>query len=184
MLGDMAVSPPAADDDERLLIEAAQHDPTRFAALYEANLGRVYAYVARRVQDRHEAEDLTAEVFHQALRNLPRFEWRGVPFAAWLFRIAANAIVDRAKRIARDRNLPEPDAPPEVSLEEVEHRARLFRLVDLLPADQGRVIVMRFGEQKNIREIAGELGRSEGAVKQLQLRGLQTLRARLSETHG
>ena len=182
--GELAVNPPAADTDERLLVEAAQHDPTRFAALYEANLGRVYGYVARRVGDRHEAEDLTAEVFHQALRNLPRFEWRGVPFAAWLLRIASNAIVDRAKRIARDRNLPEPDLPPEVSLEEVEYRARLFRLVDSLPPDQRRVVVMRFGEQKKIREIADEIGRSEGAVKQLQLRGLQTLRARLSETNG
>jgi RNA polymerase sigma-70 factor (ECF subfamily) len=184
MLGDLAVSPAATDTGERLLVEAAQHDPTRFAALYEANLARVYAYVARRVQDRHEAEDLTAEVFHQALRNLPRFEWRGVPFSAWLLRIASNAIVDRAKRLARDRNLPEPDEPPDVSLEEVEYRARLFRLVDDLPADQRRVIVMRFGEQRKIREIACVLGRSEGAVKQLQLRGLQTLRTRLSETNG
>jgi RNA polymerase sigma-70 factor (ECF subfamily) len=184
MLGELAVSPVAPDGDERLLIEAAQCDPTRFGALYEANVGRVFAYVARRVGDRHEAEDITAEVFHDALRNLHRFEWRGVPFAAWLLRIASNAIVDRAKRLARDRNLPEPHEPPEVSLEEVEHRARIFRLVDTLPPDQRRVIVMRFAEQKKIREIAVELGRSEGAVKQLQLRGLQILRARLSGTNG
>ena len=74
--------------DERLLIEAAQHDPSRFAELYENNFERVYAYVVRRVHSREEAEDITAEVFHQALLNIGRFEWRGVPFAAWLLRIA------------------------------------------------------------------------------------------------
>ena len=84
--------------DERLLIEAAQRDPARFAELYENNFERVYAYVARRVGNRAEAEDLTSEVFHQALANLQRFEWRGIPFAAWLFRIAANLISERCQR--------------------------------------------------------------------------------------
>src|SRR6188474_2302424 len=85
-------------EQERLLIDAAQKDPGRFAELYEANFERIYAFIVRRVQDRHEAEDLTAEVFHHALANLSRFEWRGVPFAVWLFRIAANAIVDRRRK--------------------------------------------------------------------------------------
>lgn len=181
--GAPALTAGGGEPEERLLIEAAQKDPRRFADLYERHFERVYAFVVRRVPERHEAEDLTAEVFHQALANLPRFEWRGVPFAAWLFRIAANAIVDRSKRAAREGDLPAPDEPPEVSLEEVEERARLFRLVAQLPADQGRVIVMRFAEQKRIREIAEVLGRSEGAVKQLQLRGLQALRARLGDRY-
>jgi RNA polymerase sigma-70 factor (ECF subfamily) len=166
------------------MIEAARKDPSRFAELYENNFERVYAFVARRVHEREEAQDLTSEVFHQALANLARFEWRGVPFAAWLFRIAANAIVDRSKRAARERDLPDADDPPEVSLEDVEHRARLFRLVDRLPADQRRVIAMRFAEERTIREIARTLGRSEGAVKQLQFRGLQNLRARLGDANG
>src|SRR5258708_39813637 len=76
--------------DERLLIEAARNDPSRFAELYEKNFDRVYAFVARRVRDRGEAEDLTAEAFHQALLNIGRFQWRGVPFAAWLLRISGN----------------------------------------------------------------------------------------------
>src|SRR5215468_6451315 len=88
-------------DQERLLIEAAQKDPNRFAELYEANFERVYAFIVRRVQDRHEAEDLTAEVFHHALANLSRFEWRGVPFAVWLFRIAANTITDKWRQSSR-----------------------------------------------------------------------------------
>jgi RNA polymerase sigma-70 factor (ECF subfamily) len=182
-MGEPAVQSPTGEA-ERLLIEAAQKDPGRFAALYEANFERVYAFIARRVGDRDEAQDLTADVFHQALANLPRFEWRGVPFAAWLFKIAAHAIADRWKRAARDRDVPNPYEPTQVSLEELEHRARLFRLVDRLPADQRRVVVMRFAEQKSIREIARDLGRSEGAVKQLQFRGLQGLRAQLGESHG
>jgi len=78
--------------EERLLIEAAQKDPGRFAELYEENFHRVYAYIARRVSDRSEAQDLTSHVFHQALANLGKFKWRGASFATWLFRIAANAI--------------------------------------------------------------------------------------------
>jgi len=172
------------DVDERTLIEAAQRDPGRFAELYESNFDRVYAFVVRRVRDREEAEDVTSEVFHRALANLGQFEWRGVPFAAWLLRIAANAMADRALRAARERQVPEPDPREEPSLEEIEHRARLFRLVDALPVDQRRVILMRFGEQRTIREIARDLARSEGAVKQLQLRGLQNLRARLGDPNG
>jgi RNA polymerase sigma-70 factor (ECF subfamily) len=172
--------------EERLLVEAAQKDPTRFAELYEINFERVYAFVTRRVGDRDAAEDLTSEVFHKALANLRRFEWRGVPFAAWLLRIAGNAIADRAQRAGKELAV---DDPPELSeeasalvdLEEVEYRARLFRLVDELPADQRRVIAMRFAEEKSIREIAEALGRTEGAVKQLQFRGLQSLRAQISD---
>src|SRR5215469_9049708 len=87
--------------DERLLIEAAQQDPSRFAELYERNFHRVYAFVARRVRDRDEAEEVTAEVFHEALLNLQRFQWRGAPFAAWLLRIAANTLNDRWRCEAR-----------------------------------------------------------------------------------
>ncbi len=170
--------------DERLAIEAAQRDPSRFAELYEHNFERVYAYIARRVVDRSTAEDLTADVFHQALAHLPRFEWRGVPFVAWLLRIAANAIVDHAQRAARERTLPVPDDPDEVSLEEVHHRARLFQLVGDLPDDQRRVITLRFAEQRSITEVGQALGRSDGAVKQLQFRALQNLRARMGKANG
>ena len=177
---------------ERALIEAAQRDRSRFADLYEANFERVYAYVVRRVRDRDEAQDITADVFHLALKSLPRFEWRGVPFAAWLFRIASNEIADRSKRIAKRRvqerafSFQESDAGGEDAsgIEEAERRGRLFGLVKRLPRDQSRVIVMRFAEQKTIREIATMLGRSEGSIKQLQFRGLQNLRVRMGDTNG
>jgi len=168
--------------DERLLIEAAQQDPARFADLYEVNFERVYAYAIRRVRDRAEAEDVTAEVFHQALANLKRFEWRGIPFAAWLFRIAANLISDRWQRSGREIADEEKIDAAQVSpaeIEEVERRATLFKLVDTLPAEQKNVVVLRFVEQKSIKEVAREIRKTEGAVKQLQFRALSNLRARL-----
>jgi RNA polymerase sigma-70 factor, ECF subfamily len=170
--------------DERLLVEAAQRDPARFADLYESNFERVYAYVSRRLVDRAAAEDVTSEVFHQALANLERFEWRGTPFVAWLLRIAANAIVDHWRRASREQQLSEDDGPESfpvsaTNIERVESRAHLFRLVRTLPPDQRRVIEMRFAEEKPIREIAREMGRSEGSVKQLQFRAIQSLRAQL-----
>jgi RNA polymerase sigma-70 factor (ECF subfamily) len=174
----------ATEPEERLLIEAAQKDPSRFAELYEQNFHRVYAYIALRVRDRAEIQDLTAHVFHQALANLGKFKWKGSPFAAWLYRIAANAIVDQAKRKQRESSeQPEPAAESStvVDLEEVERRARLFSAVDKLPDDQRLVISLRFADEKSIREIAETLGRSEGAVKQLQFRGLENLRNRLNE---
>lgn len=168
--------------DERLLIEAAQKDPRRFADLYEANFERVYAFIARRVHDRADAEDLTAEVFHQALANLKKFEWRGVPFSAWLYRIASNAIADRWQSVSREQPSAAADDPPDrsgsASPEDTEKRARLFRLVSDLPEDQRHVIEMRFAAGKSIAEIAHELGRSHGAVKQLQFRAMRALRDR------
>ena len=168
--------------DERLLIEAAQKDPARFAELYENHFERVYAYVVRRVGNRAETEDLTAEVFHHALANLQRFEWRGIPFAAWLFRIAANLISDRWQRAGRevsdDATLAEAQAST-AEMTEVERRATLFRLVDTLPAEQRRVVVLRFVEEKSIKEVAREIRKTEGAVKQLQFRALATLRTRM-----
>ena len=95
--------------DERLLVEAAQRDPARFADLYENNFERVYAYVVRRVGDRAETEDLVSEVFHHALAHLKRYEWRGIPFAAWLYRIAANLISDRWQRKDREDVADEPE---------------------------------------------------------------------------
>ncbi|MGZ8848039.1 MAG: sigma-70 family RNA polymerase sigma factor, partial [Pyrinomonadaceae bacterium] len=175
--------------EERGLVEAAQRDPLRFADLYDNYFESVYAYVARRARDRAEIEDLTAEVFRKALANLPRFRWTGAPFAAWLFRIASNMIADRAKRMAKEGHVPLDDnlaAPAgerlQSSLEEVERVAHMFRMVGELAEDHRRVLVMRFAEEKSISEIANALGRSEGAVKQLQFRAIRNLRVKVANT--
>ena len=171
------------ESDERILIEAAQQDTGSFAELYELNFHLVYAYIVRRVQDRSTAQDLTAHVFQQALANIGKFKWRGAPFVTWLYRIAANAIADEARKKSREATETEGTTNTSVDpdLEQVERRAQLFRAVDALPDDQRKVILLRFAEEKSIREIANDLNRSEGAVKQLQFRGLENLRARLLE---
>lgn len=179
---------PAFDEgDERLLIEAAQEDRARFADVYERYFELVYGYVARRVRDRARSEDLTSEVFRKALTNLPRFKWTGAPFGAWLLRIASNTILDRLKRDGREASMTSEAGNPQpvkeaqhLALEDAEQRARVLRLVDELAEDQRRVILMRFAEEKSVREIALALGRSEGSVKQLQFRAFQNLRKAIS----
>ncbi|MBV9503336.1 MAG: sigma-70 family RNA polymerase sigma factor [Acidobacteriaceae bacterium] len=179
-------SQPASD---RLLVEAAQADPSKFEALYELHFELVYFFILGRVQDRATAEDLTSEVFHKALANLSAYESRGTPFAAWLFRIASNAIADhykRAKRELRDDDTLDPPAQPSISSKEmdfVERHAFLFRLVEKLPEIQRRVLYGRFIEERSIKEIAQHLRKSEGAVKQLQFRALETLRQQMGGRH-
>jgi RNA polymerase sigma-70 factor (ECF subfamily) len=176
-------TPPSAD--ERLLVEAAQADLSKFGALYELHVDRVYLFIVRRVRDRTIAEDLTSEVFHKALANLPNYQWRGTPFSAWLFRISSNAVVDHFKRSDRERQsdqlepaLAEPDLSS-TNLDSIERHVRFFRLVEQLPEIQRRVVCERFIEERSIREIARRLSKSEGAIKQLQFRALQTLRAQI-----
>src|SRR5256885_1983236 len=201
-----------SEADERRLVEAAQRDSACFGAVYERYFELVYGYVARRINDRGTTEDLTSEVFHKALANLPRFKWTGAPFGSWLLRIASNLIADRTKRAARQRTasldsetdrgsgpraskgvdapsqpvglLPRGASGPPQSqqndLEHAERRAHLFSLVNGLNEDQRRVVVLRFAEEKSIREVANELGRSEGAVKQLQFRALENLRKKFT----
>lgn len=170
-------------EDDRLLVEAAQRDPERFDELYERNFHRVYTYVVRRVGDRHQAEDLTAEVFREALAGIGKFEWRGVPFIAWLLRIASRAIADHWQRNGRESGNAAAVDQLRPGPNEIERSAMLFQLVDRLPEAQFRVIHMRFVEQKSIREIAAEMDRSEGAVKQLQLRAIENLRAQMEGAH-
>lgn len=171
------------ESDERVLVEAAKRDPAKFDALYEMQFERVYAFIANRVRDRATAEDLTSEVFHKALANLAKYECRGVPFAAWLLRIAANAVIDQGKRAARELAAVDDPEPAMAELRLVDDHARLFRLVQQLPEVQRQVVHLRFVEQLGIREVADRLGKTEGAVKQLQWRALEHLRAQMEGGH-
>ena len=163
-------------EDDRLLIEAAQADPARFVDIYERYVDRIHAFVSRRTGNRAVAEDITSQVFEQALRSLGRFEWRGVPLAAWLYRIAANALADYWHDRGRETGEPPPDVPDAHERGELDRRIALYQQVDQLPDLQRRVIRMRFVEEKSIRDVAAALERSEGAIKQLQLRALENLR--------
>jgi RNA polymerase sigma-70 factor, ECF subfamily len=170
--------------DERLLIEEAQRDPAAFAELYEQNFDRVYAFISRRVRDRDEAEDLTAETFHQALRSLGQFEWRGAPFVAWLLGIASKIVADRWQRAARNQEVQSDELEQAGASDGTEQYILLAKLIDVLPADQRLVMQQRFLEQRSVREIAQQMGRSEGAIRQLQFRALETLRNLVRTNHG
>jgi RNA polymerase sigma-70 factor, ECF subfamily len=169
------------EPDERMLIEAAQRERSHFAELYEQNFNRVYTFIARRAANREEAQDLSAEVFHQALASLDSFKWQGSPFVSWLYGIAANVLAAHWHKLGRSPAQLEEDWE-QGGTDEIERRTMLAELVESLLPDQRRVIVRRFIEQRSIRDVARELGRSEGAVKQLQLRALENLRQKLGRT--
>lgn len=171
-------------ETERQLVEAAQQDSRRFAELFERHAYRVYAFVARRVRNREDAEDVTSEVFHQALANLKQYEWRGVPFSAWLYRIAENAIAQRGRVASREILVAEEAAPEPAVDADAERKAMLFQLVEKLPPDQARVVALRYTQQKSVQEIAEEMNRSEAAVKMLHLRALENLRKYMEGRHG
>jgi RNA polymerase sigma-70 factor (ECF subfamily) len=169
------------EQDERRLVEAAQADPARFLELYDRWFHRVWAFVIRRTENRADAEDVTSEVFRKALENLRAYEWRGTPFAAWLLRIAANTLSHRWEKAGRESGDPstelvQPDA-------DLERRAMLFQLVERLPDAQRRVIELRYVEGRSLLEAAQELGKTEGAIKQLQRRALEHLREELEAGH-
>jgi len=181
-------SPPEAD--ERLLVQAAQADPSKFDALYELHFERIYFFIVSRVHDRAVAEDITSETFQKALANLGSYEWRGTPFSAWLYRVASNGIVDHYKRSNREQQIDELENPladrtelASHDIEFIERHVHFFGLVAQLPDVQRRVVLERFVEDRSIREIAQRLSKTEGAIKQLQFRALQTLRAQIGERH-
>lgn len=163
-------------EDDRLLIDAAKADPARFVEIYERYVDRIYAFVSRRTENRAAAEDITSHVFQQALATIARFEWRGLPVLVWLFRIASNAVADHWRERSRTADEPVPDVPDPRELEDIDQRIALYQEIERLPDVQRHVIRMRFVEEKSIREVAAALNRSEGAVKQLQLRALERLR--------
>jgi RNA polymerase sigma-70 factor (ECF subfamily) len=168
---------------ERELVAAAQRDRAAFAALYERYVDRIYTYVLTLTKNRETAEDVTAATFAKALEELPRFQWRGVPYSAWLYRVASNLVARQRRRPATlplflQRLVADTGDP----VEEVERRDRaamVRRAVADLPCDQRQVVLLRFGGGLRNREIAEIMGRSEGAVKLLTFRALTALRRRL-----
>lgn len=169
---------------ERLLILRAQRDLQHFEALYQRYVDQIYAYALTLTGDQTRAEDVTSTTFAKALEDLPRFEWRGVPYSAWLYRVAANLI-------ARDRRRPgwielSPHLPTDPEQTNPEHLTTIFDrdqhirdAVAALPADQRQAILLRFGGDLRNKEIAEIMGRTEGAIKLLTFRAMTTLRRRL-----
>lgn len=176
---------PSEHDEEDLVRSARRGDREAFARLYETNLERVYRYLLGRLGQPSDAEDVTAEVFIRAMQALPSYKPKGVPFIAWLFRIAHNQAVNHMKKKARRREAPlmdtatAPDDPAEVALRQVASD-EVYRAMNQLTDLQRQVLSLRFGGQLSIAETAKAMKRSEGAVKFLQHSALQALRRALT----
>lgn len=169
---------------ERLVGAARDRDRDAVARLFDRYYDAVYRYAFARLGNVADAEDAAAETFTAMVRSLPRFRWRGVPFEAWLFRIAMSKVVDVARHRSRVRPAgdeavdgeADPSVEPERVLAGREARRELVAAVERLSRDQRDVVMLRFFAGRSIRETAELLGRSEGAIKQLQFRALTTLR--------
>ena len=175
----------AGDDVE--LIQRARQDPEAFGMLYEKYVDRVYAYVYHRVGNTQDAEDLTARTFHRALGSIQSYEERGLPFAAWLFRIAHNLVAnwhrDRSRRrfLSLDRiwsHRSEGD-DPERELEKKETHDALWEAINELPDERRDLLIYKFGIRLSNLEIGETMNKSESAVKSLYFRTLAALRKEL-----
>ena len=172
------------NDDERRLIERAkQGDLTALGALYNLHVDRIYQYALYRTGDDQTAEDIAAEVFLRAIESIGNYEDQGVPFAAWLYRIAHARVVDFWRSSKRHQTAPleDPLLQEELSSQDdgididfLQHRL-LATALRQLTDDQQNVIVLKFRQGLSNAEIAQVLGKTEGAVKALQWRALEAL---------
>lgn len=172
--------------DERELVERAKRDPEAFGLLYERYVAQIYRYLYYRTGNPQDAEDLTARTFYRALEHLPRYQERGLPFSAWLYRIAHNIVVnwqrDRRRHpvVALDcvvTHIAEGN-PPEV-LEEEEEQERLRQAFRALAPDRQELLILKFVEGMSNAQIGAIMGRSEGAIKSLYHRTLLELKKNL-----
>lgn len=187
-MGETTLNDLRPDFDEQALVERAKEgDQQALAQLYERYLPRVYRYVAARLTAAEDAEDVTATVFLRMVDALSRYQWRGLPFGAWLFRIARNELASfhrRAQyRVADplDEGLrdPAPGAPGNV--EEAERLAAVREAISQLPPAQREVVELRFMAGLSIADTAKVLGKSETNVKVLQYKGVRRLQRLLAE---
>jgi len=175
------------DQEEQSFVESAKNDPGIFGELYERYVDRIYNYIYHRVGNVHDAEDLTSRTFFRALSHLQSYEDKGVPFSAWLYRIAHNLVAnwhrDRKRRpvVALDdvvlRGLWEEH--PEVVTQSQDNVRYLREAILRLDADRQGLLVLKFSEGLSNAEIGNIMGRSEGAIKSLYHRTLLALRSDL-----
>jgi RNA polymerase sigma-70 factor, ECF subfamily len=172
--------------DEVALTQAASGDVEAFGALYERYVGRIYNYIYYRTGNQHDAEDLTARVFYRAMRHIVNYEQRGLPFSAWLYRIAHNLVANWHRDNSRRPEIPLEDGVwihhgehPEVSVLQSEEQERLIKVIRRLPADRQQLLILKFVEHLSNEEIGQIMGRTEGAVKSLYHRTLLSLRGEL-----
>ena len=178
----------SVQDEHSLVREAQQGNAGAFAKIYETYFDRVFRYVVVRVGNTAEAEDITQDVFLRALDSIRSFQWRGVPFSAWLFRIAHNLLTDRLRsrgrheEIALDDEMPladtrqDPSAFVEIKISVEQMLVSMQNLTDA----QRQVLALRFGSGLSITETAEAMKKNEGAIKALQHSAVQALRRHLA----
>lgn len=174
-------------ESEEQLIERAKHEAEAFGVLYERYVDRIYSYILYRVGDVHEAEDLTARVFFRALARIRDYRQRGVPFIAWLYRIAHNLVANWYRDTSRRRDIrldeavlvAEKRAGPEHLAEQNDNARALLEVVRHLPVERQQVLILKYVEGLTNAQIAQVLGRTESAVKSLYHRTLLELRDQL-----
>lgn len=168
---------------DAVLIERARADPEAFGVLYERYVDRIYSYVYYRTGNHADAEDLTAKTFYRAMQHIRRYQDRGLPFSAWLYRIAHNLVAnwhrDRSKRqmVSLDElhSLTVGEGP-ERAAEKRERAELLLRVIRGLPPERQELLILKFVEHLSNAEIGKIMGRSEGAIKSLYHRTLLSLR--------
>ena len=175
-------------NERQLVLQAQDGNSEAFGQLYDAYMERIYRFVYFRVEDQQTAEDITSQVFLKAWSNLDRFQFSRTPYLAWLYTIAHNAVIDhyRTRKVTTaldDVQLSQPDHSELVENEidlTVEMRSVKTALQSLTD-DQQKVLTLKFIEGMSNNEIARQLGKREGAIRALQMRGLQALAKQLEE---
>jgi len=175
-------------DESQLIERAKQHDPEAISELYNRHVDQIYQYVRSRTGETAVAEDITADVFLRVLESLAAYDEHGVPFAAWLYRIAQARIIDYWRRTQRratvpfdDLDLPEGSAGGDVANADILQQGLLLAGLQQITEDQQQVIVLKFVQGLSNAEIAHIVDKTEGAVKALQRRGLEALSRLLDE---
>jgi RNA polymerase sigma-70 factor (ECF subfamily) len=175
--------------DEETLVQKAKENPEAFGILYERYVKKIYNYIFYRVGNHHDAEDLTSKTFYKALDNIDRYVSWGVPFSAWLYRIAHNLVANWHRDRSRRKVIPLDGLVvagghgdrPEKAIETSEEREELLKVIRRLPADRQQLLVLKFVERMSNVQIGQIMGRSEGAIKSLYHRTLITLRKELNK---
>jgi RNA polymerase sigma-70 factor (ECF subfamily) len=174
-------------NDDLVLAQAARGDNEAFGVLYERYVGRIYNYIYYRTGNTYDAEDLTERVFYRAMRHIVNYRDRGLPFSAWLYRIAHNLVANWHRDNSRRKEIPLDEGivghphneHPEHELLLAEERERLMRVIRCLPPERQQLLILKFVEHLSNAEIGKIMGRTEGAVKSLYHRTLLALRDEL-----
>jgi RNA polymerase sigma-70 factor, ECF subfamily len=168
--------------EESLVQRAQNNDQEAFAQLYEEYFDKIYRYLVLRVGNEMEAEDMTQQVFLNALRSISSFRWKGAPFSAWLYRIAHNQAVDHLRKKSKrsavplDESLASSGDSPHSAAERKMDIEQLLAATRRLTGAQREVISLRFTSELSIAQVARVMGKSEGAVKALQHSAIVALR--------